>query len=139
MAQTESTCKIIAQEHYFKICVKIAFNINISVLGQWAIPKPLNMHISTAKFKQKQGLCIHCTGKKISTVSVKNSNDGVGVSARFSNYVLPQVLILVWWKGFSDQNDKGRYLLKKPSFDIKVKSSVLVNSPEGVDIACRNG
>ena len=42
-------------------------------------------------------------------------------------------------KDFLFQNDKGRYLLKKPSFDIKVKSSVLVNSPEGVDIACRNG
>ena len=37
------------------------------------------------------------------------------------------------------QNDGGRYLLKKPSFDVKVESSVLVNSPEGADIACPNG
>ena len=33
--------------------------LGVGCWGQWATPKPLNIPTSTAKFKQKQRLCIH--------------------------------------------------------------------------------
>ena len=51
----------------------------------------VSLSICTAKCKQNQYLCVH--GQKIAQQAFRNKTDSVGPSARFSNYVVCDILL----------------------------------------------